>query len=864
VKILKYILLAIVLMGTEQITLSQYYLQVKSNSISLKSDSVFMYLDKYRGAINWQASSDLKNWVSLNKHKDTLGIRIDSSAYYRATIIEGDCKPVMSDTVFLIEKLTITNSSQFTVDSLGGVFLLPSGIKVKIPVGAVTTPKEIKVDLFGYDNANTLGAFNISENTAFLTGFSIATDLFHFSKPIKIKIPIQNIDVKSLPVLYELNRMSSTWLLSEETIIVSTKDKFVEIILTGSDQKTTTKGTKSGTSTQGIKSELGLNDIRSFFLNLYGDIFLSEDPCRKIGYNVIIRELDKTESGGCTVTTAHEEIEYWGCNPSQKGTNVALALSPQCEPKLHFSPESLKIVKGKSGSIMLKTDIGDYPLSDQVITLSTSGPISASSTELKTDSYGNTSFGVTGIDIGQGVIHLAVAFDYYLNTIYASGNAGMEYHEYDHKQITKYYTINVTVYDVPKVETGSVTNIKCTSATIGGDVILDNYSEVTERGILVNGVKHSAGSGLGTFTINLTGLECNTPYSVKAYAINEAGTGYGNTVTFTTKRLDECILLTTTVQDTACAYEVITSIISDCIITERGFYYGISRNPELTGNKVSGGSGAGTYSTMLGVIPKTTYYVKGYSTTKCGTVYGNEVILPPLIDSITDIDGNIYKTVKIGTQEWMAENLKTTRLNNGTVIPEVPGWGDWNNLYPYWCPEDLDWGDPGLCWYDNNPVYKDTYGALYNGYAMHTGKLCPTGWHVPSDSEWVTLGNFLGGLNVAGGKLKETGTTHWSPNIGATNSVCFSALPGGMRYSNKLCFAYFADYNWMGNAGIWWTTSTDTWMIKQGTQEAKLCRVYEIDCDNAKLILSKTVVGWSASPSEGHSVRCVKDNLPGK
>ena len=145
--------------------------------------------------------------------------------------------------------------------------------------------------------------------------------------------------------------------------------------------------------------------------------------------------------------------------------------------------------------------------------------------------------------------------------------------------------------------------------------------------------------------------------------------------------------------------------------------------------------------------------------------------------TVVDIDGNVYHTVTIGTQVWMVENLKTTKYNDGTAIPLVTDSAAWDELTT-----------PGYCWYNNDSAtYKNPYGALYNWYAVSTGKLAPTGWHVPTDSEWAVLttyvGNtYYGGLDSAGGALKSTDKTYWlSPNTGATNSSGFSALPGGFR-----------------------------------------------------------------------------------
>jgi uncharacterized protein (TIGR02145 family) len=138
----------------------------------------------------------------------------------------------------------------------------------------------------------------------------------------------------------------------------------------------------------------------------------------------------------------------------------------------------------------------------------------------------------------------------------------------------------------------------------------------------------------------------------------------------------------------------------------------------------------------------------------------------------------------------MAENLAATRFNDGTGIT-------WATNSTSLTSETV----PNYSWYNNVTL---AYGALYNWYAVSSGKLCPAGWHVPTDDEWTTLSTFLGGLTVAGSKLKETGVIHWqSPNSGASNSSGFTALPGGYRY-------YSGTFNGMKRYGYWWTSSEST------------------------------------------------------
>jgi uncharacterized protein (TIGR02145 family) len=159
--------------------------------------------------------------------------------------------------------------------------------------------------------------------------------------------------------------------------------------------------------------------------------------------------------------------------------------------------------------------------------------------------------------------------------------------------------------------------------------------------------------------------------------------------------------------------------------------------------------------------------------------------------SVNDIDGNVYKIVTIGTQTWMAENLKTTKLYDGTLIPHKTKPSDWGMLTTF-----------GYCSYSNDSIQnKNIYGALYNWYTVFTSKVCPQGWHVPSDDEWTTLTTFLGGMSDTGGKLKEIGTSHWnSPNVNATNESGFTALPSGCRSND-------GTFNSIGNEGVWWSST---------------------------------------------------------
>jgi uncharacterized protein (TIGR02145 family) len=166
---------------------------------------------------------------------------------------------------------------------------------------------------------------------------------------------------------------------------------------------------------------------------------------------------------------------------------------------------------------------------------------------------------------------------------------------------------------------------------------------------------------------------------------------------------------------------------------------------------------------------------------------------------VQDIDGNTYNTVQIGTQCWTKENLRVTKYRDGTVIPLDESGGTTGN------GTGQTWGNRNTgarTVYGHSAANLATYGYLYNWYTVNDIKgLCPSGWHVPSDSDWTTLTTYLGGESVAGGKMKVTGTTYWNnPNTGATNESGFSALPGGYRFID-------GSFNYFRNNAFFWSAT---------------------------------------------------------
>jgi uncharacterized protein (TIGR02145 family) len=256
-------------------------------------------------------------------------------------------------------------------------------------------------------------------------------------------------------------------------------------------------------------------------------------------------------------------------------------------------------------------------------------------------------------------------------------------------------------------------------------------------------------------------------------------------------------------------------------------------NPEFSGFR-KGKSGfswaSGDHLRLVGYSAKGVDTLDGQPTQSTLFVFMYSASICPA--TLTDYNGNVYNIVQIGTQCWMKENLKVRNYQNGAAIPIITGNSTWIGL-----------STGARCWFLNDSAtYSATYGALYNWFAVgNNNGLCPTGWHVPSYADWTILTNFLGGLNVAGGHLKETGITHWwSPNTGATNSSGFSALPGGYRDPDDGFFI------WIGGMGLWWSTTTTLHGVSH-------YRGLHHDASN--------VGASNANNKAGFSVRCLNDSM---
>jgi uncharacterized protein (TIGR02145 family) len=411
---------------------------------------------------------------------------------------------------------------------------------------------------------------------------------------------------------------------------------------------------------------------------------------------------------------------------------------------------------------------------------------------------------------------------------------------------------------IPVLSTTAITDITQTTAKSGGNITSDGGAPITVHGVCwstnenptIDDNKTEDGTGAGSFTSSVTGLEPNTTYYLRAYATNSAGTSYGSIMSFTTQARFP-VLSTREVTDITENSATSGGNITDdggVLITAHGVCWSTNENPTIDDNKTEDGTGAGSFtSSVTGLEPNTTYYLRAYATNSAGTSYGSIMSFTTQEGSsgstFTDPrDGKVYQTVVIGNQEWMAENLAYLPSVNMVADGSENAAGSY--YYYVYGYDGTNVADAKAT--DNYA----TYGVLYNWTAAMDGEassttnpsgiqgVCPAGWHLPSEAEWDELTNYLGGTGVAGGKLKETGTTHWNtPNTGATNETGFTALPGGNRSSN-------GSFGSIGYAGHWWSA----------TEYSAASAWYRLMYGNNGSV-SRNIYGKEV----GFSVRCVRD-----
>jgi uncharacterized protein (TIGR02145 family) len=414
---------------------------------------------------------------------------------------------------------------------------------------------------------------------------------------------------------------------------------------------------------------------------------------------------------------------------------------------------------------------------------------------------------------------------------------------------------------IPELTTLEITGLDYTTATTGGDLAHNGGAEILECGVVyaltdtptveTNAGKMIGALAAGSFICTLNGLTPETIYNLRAYARNSVGVAYGNMRTFfTAPQIFLSQLTTAEATEITLTTAISGGHITDtggAAITECGVVYSTSPGPDVDNNlgkTVDILTNGSFTSSLSNLTPGTTYILRAYARNSTGVAYGNEIIFNTKEpeETVTDIDGNIYHTVKIGNQTWMVENLKVTRYTDGTPIPHVTSAADWIAL------GDND-TDAAWCYYNNGD---DTYGVLYT-WAAAKGNICPPGWHIPTDAEWKELEIVLGMDQAAADATGWRGSSEGSKLAGNADlwaagnlesfdqfgSSGFMMLPGGLRNATD------GTFSGAGSEARWWSGAvegddTKAWRRRIASGDRRIARV-------------------SDPKSNGYSIRLIKD-----
>lgn len=470
-----------------------------------------------------------------------------------------------------------------------------------------------------------------------------------------------------------------------------------------------------------------------------------------------------------------------------------------------------------------------------------------------------------GTDTGEfssNITELEPATEYFVRA-YAQNSKGTAYGN----QVS--FTTHTAM---AKVTTSEISDITSDYAFSGGNITSDGGTTVTVRGVVWSTLENPSvdnntgitidGDGMGEFTSKITDLMPETQYFVKAYATNNNGTAYGDQLTFTTTQV---VQLPTVITETITAITHNSAVgggnvteSGGATVTDRGIVYSTTPDPSFTDSVVTSRRGLGSFiAQMTGLEPLTTYYVKAYAINTAGVSFGEQVEFAtqsefgqpcPGIPTITDSDGNVYNTVLIGEQCWFKEDLKTTKYRNNTAIFHAPDSEDWTNNKT-----------GAYVWYDNDAGHAANYGAIYNWYAVKTEQLCPAGWWIPSEQDWLELSNYMidnfenitsaneGNMmkscrqidSPLGGNCNTTEHPRWDAHEShfGTDMFGFTAVPGGSR---NWTGTYFHGY---GIIGYWWASTE----VDEGI--ARYRRIYHND---------GILLQHQYSKNNGYNVRCMR------
>ena len=799
-KSIKYILSIILILGflrsEGQVIKSSFRI---SESI-YKGDTVVLEVPDFYGNIQWQESEDLNNWEDIyGGTSGEMQFIADSSLYYRAQITTGICDAIFSDTIFV--SVTRLQENLVFVDKLN----------VEVRIDSITDTTSVYI--YSGDIINQFKEGDVILSTTGEGYMRLVDSLQYFNDSVKLFTSQARLtDVFESCYIED----SITLRMSSDTTLNKKNFNIAKVISLPEGMTLRKQGS-------GI-------DISNFVLvNAFLEV---EDP-----------ETHIKNRGNVKIEIVNGYINYEPTIRRKLKINLGevveflLAADGQVDFNLNFKVTS---------EISIRTDIIKQLINESILNKWTVivpfplGPVPCTF-EMRL---------IPSIDLAlNSGFTFQTGFDAHYKII-----TGAAYYKYNQKQWTPIYLVYPVFQPHPWDVIDGGANLEASisfeprlyfkiAAVAGPYIGIKPYIKA-KAGFTSSDWYWKTYGGVQAklgFEAKILGYYLANYYIQLAdlqWPIDSAKSPIFYTLPEVT--LNEPFEVSTTTA------KIISTAVDDggVSIIERGICYSTETNPGLADQIIYLPPNMGQDTAEIAdLIPNTTYYFKAFATNSKGTAFSGEISFTTLDESgngiifnpnltygtLTDIDGNTYKTIQIGTQTWMAENLKTTKYNDGTDIPLIADAGLWKNR-----------STPAYCWYMNDESnYKSTYGALYNWHAVNTEKLCPTGWHVPTDDEWTTLTMNLDLESYAGEKLKEVGTTHWADPNYATNETGFTALPQGIRNYNS------SFYN-LGVTGYWWTSTpfvsptTAAWARTMTNNQYNVLR-------------------GGSTKSDGLSIRCLKD-----
>jgi hypothetical protein len=413
IKTTKTLFLILIWLLTEISAFSQYYVKFKGDSLGFEIDSVILALDSMAGNIYWEVSKDTVSWTSLNEKNDTLYIRIDSSAFYRAVLTGGSCYPVKSSIALVSFKSIAISGKTVVIDSAGGIYFLPSGIKLTVPPGAVKENTTLSFDLLDLGNADFKIPFHADTGKVFCSGIYCDPAEVRFLKPVRISIPAPNYQYSDLPYVYLYDSYSNTWEKHTGLLTCSENKHFIEF---STDKPLSAR-------VHLIKNLFGPGMSPKSYKGEQEDCKSGIIQVQSMSHDFI----GSYASGDCNVNSDEDQVAFLDCPGKPTGTSRIQEIGKYCKPQVAHSIDKDCLSRGESATMTINVTIGGLPLSDQHITINLPAGLSTPGLLIVTDNFGNARFTVTcNADNFTGTISYKVYIEYYLQVVEASADGRTE------------------------------------------------------------------------------------------------------------------------------------------------------------------------------------------------------------------------------------------------------------------------------------------------------------------------------------------------------------------------------------------------------------------------------------------------------